>query len=243
MDNEETPQRFRRVLLKLSGEVFRQPETGECLDPARFADTARRLKIAHDHGTELAIVIGGGNIFRGYEGESLGTDRVRGDTMGMLATMINSLSLEAALHRAGVRATTLAAVDMPRVAPLFTRDRAQRLLDAGHVVILGGGTGNPFFTTDTAAALRAAELGADALFKATKVNGIYTADPHKDPTATQYKVLTYTDALQRRLKVMDAAAFALCMDNHIPILVFNFFDENEMTRAFDGKAAGTLVCA
>ncbi len=242
MDSEQRSVQFKRVLLKLSGEVFRHPKTGNSIDPQLFADAARRIKKVYEQNIELAIVIGGGNIFRGFAGETVGTDRVRGDAMGMLATMINSLALEAALTSVGVPAKTLAAFDMPRVAPVFTRDRAEQLIKQGNVVILGGGTGNPFFTTDTAAALRAAELKVDALFKATKVDGVFTADPKTDPTATKYKVLTYADALRRQLKVMDAAAFALCMDNRIPILVFNFFNEEEMVRAFEGKDAGTLVC-
>ena len=198
---------------------------------------------AGDLGADLAMVVGGGNIFRGMPGEMCGIDRTTGDNMGMLATMINSLALQSALEAAGIPAKTLSATAMPALAELFTFRRAIELLEAGTVVLIGGGTGNPFFTTDSAAALRAAEIGAEVLLKATKVDGIYDADPVQNPKAVKFDRLTYSEALARRLKVMDAAAFSLCMDNQIPILVFDFFKRGELLRVVRGEKAGTLVTA
>jgi len=231
--------KYKRVLLKLSGEAL-QGE-GACIAPASLARIADQLGKAREMGVELAIVSGGGNIFRGLSGQQGGVDRTLGDTMGMLATMINSLALQSCLEQIGIPARVLAAVDMPKVAELITARRAREYLETGHVVILGGGTGNPFFTTDSAAALRAIEIGADILLKATKVDGIYTADPHTDPQAERFETITYSEALTRQLKVMDAAAFSLCMENNIPIMVFNFFKEDEIVRVLRGEPAGTLV--
>jgi len=232
---------YKRVLLKLSGEVFRDSEKNEPIGAERFAAFATRLREAHDTGTELAIVIGGGNIFRGLKGAGLGTDRVMGDTIGMLATMINSIALEAACRNIGLPAVVMSAAHMPKVSEMYSRDRADAYLKQGTIVILGGGTGNPFFTTDSAAALRAAELGADALLKATKVDGVYSADPVAEPDAELYDELTFEDALRKRLRIMDAAAFALCRDNLIPIVVFNFFKSEELMKVLRGEKAGTLV--
>lgn len=232
---------FKRIMLKLSGEAFQNAETGESLDPTILTSIAAQIKRVRALGTEVAIVIGGGNIFRGSTGQRCGVDRAAGDYMGMLATVINSLALQAALEAQGVYTRVLSAINMPTVAEPLIRRRAIRHLEKGRVVIFAAGTGNPYFTTDSAAALRASEIGADCLLKATKVDGIYTADPLKNPKAKKYKTLTYQEALTRQLKVMDAAAFSLCQENHIPILVFNFFKENEILRAVQGQPVGTLV--
>ena len=235
--------KFRRILLKLSGEVLRDTASGECLSDAVLAEMAAQIKALRGLGVQVGVVIGGGNIFRGLKGQDRGFGRAHGDNMGMLATLINSLALQAALEAAGVPAKTLAATSMPALAELYTFRRAIELLEAGTVVLIGGGTGNPFFTTDSAAALRAAEIGAEVLLKATKVDGIYDADPVKNPKAVRFDRLTYSEALARRLKVMDAAAFSLCMDNQIPILVFDFFKRGELLRVVRGEKAGTLVTA
>lgn len=234
---------YRRILLKLSGEVLRDPQGGDCLSEAILAEMAAQIKAVRNLGVQVGIVIGGGNIFRGLKGQARGIGRAHGDNMGMLATLINSLALEAALEAAGVPARTLSARAMPSLCELFSVRRARELLDAGTVVLVGGGTGNPFFTTDSAAALRAAEIGAEVLLKATKVDGIYDADPVKNSQAVKFDRLTYTEALARRLQVMDAAAFSLCMDNQIPILVFNFFKRGELLRVVRGQKAGTRVSA
>ena len=233
--------KFKRIMLKLSGEAFQNTKTGESLDPTILTSIASQIKQVRNLGTEVAIVIGGGNIFRGSTGQRCGVERAAGDYMGMLATVINSLALQAALEGQGVHTRVLSAINMPTVAEPMIRRRAIRHLEKGRVVIFAAGTGNPYFTTDSAAALRASEIGADCLLKATKVDGIYTADPMKDPKAKKYKSLTFQEALTRQLKVMDAAAFSLCQENHIPILVFNFFKENEILRAVQGKPVGTLV--
>jgi uridylate kinase len=235
--------KYRRILLKLSGEVLRDPRSGECLSDAILAEMAAQIKAVRELGVQVGVVIGGGNIFRGLKGQDRGFGRAHGDNMGMLATMINSLALQAALESAGVPAQALAATAMPALCELYTFRRAIALLEAGTVVLIGGGTGNPFFTTDSAAALRAAEIGAGILLKATKVDGIYDADPVKNPRAVKFDRLTYSEALARRLKVMDAAAFSLCMDNQIPILVFDFFKRGELLRVVRGEKAGTLVTA
>ena len=238
----KTP-RFKRILLKLSGEVLRDPDTGECISDRILAEMAAQIKAVRKLGVQVGVVIGGGNIFRGLKGQDRGFGRAHGDNMGMLATMINSLALQSALEAAKVPAQTLAATPMPALVELFTFRRAIELLDAGKVVLMGGGTGNPFFTTDSAAALRAAEIGADALLKATKVDGIYDADPVLNPKAKKFDRLTYAEALARRLKVMDSTAFSLCMDNQIPIMVFDFFRRGELLRVVRGEKAGTLVSA
>lgn len=232
---------YKRVLLKLSGEVFGDNQSAKSINPKAFADFATRLKEAHEAGVEIAIVVGGGNIFRGLAGEGLGTDRVIGDRIGMLATMINSLALQAACKNTGLEARVMSATHMPKTAELFTRDAADRHLRQGDIVVLGGGTGNPFFTTDSAAALRAAELKVDLLLKATKVDGIYDADPAVNPQARFYSEISYKEALQQQLKIMDASAFSLCHENRIPIAVFNFFKTEELRKALRGEPAGTIV--
>lgn len=235
--------KYRRILLKLSGEVLRAASGGDCLSDAVLAEMAAQIKAVRKMGVQVGLVIGGGNIFRGLKGQDRGIGRAHGDNMGMLATMINSLALQAALEATGVPAKVLSAMAMPSLCELFTFRRAIELLDAGTVVLIGGGTGNPYFTTDSAAALRAAEIGAEVLLKATKVDGIYDADPLVNPRAVKFDRLTYSEALARRLKVMDAAAFSLCMDNRIPILVFDFFKRGELLRAVCGEKAGTWVSA
>jgi uridylate kinase len=204
---------------------------------------ARKVKAAVDLGCEVAIVLGGGNIFRGATGELAGIDRSSGDYMGMLATIINALALQNGLEKEGLPTRVMTAIDMPRLAEPFIQRKAIRHLEKGRVVVFAGGTGNPYFSTDSAAALRASEIGAKALLKATKVDGIYTADPKKDPKAEKYDALDYETALAKRLKVMDSAAFALCMDNNIPIVVFDFFDGNALERVVMGKNVGTTVSA
>ena len=233
--------KYRRILLKLSGEAFQNRRDGGSLDFDTFLSMARQLKKVRAMGVEVAIVVGGGNIFRGLPGEGCGIDRTTGDYMGMLATVINSLALQSALEREGLYTRVMSAINMPAVAEPFIRRRAIRHLEKGRIVIFGAGTGNPFFTTDTAAALRASEIEADALLKATKVDGVYTDDPKKNPKARRYRSLTYREALEKRLKIMDAAAFSLCSENRIPIVVFDFFRKDEILRVLGGSAAGTLV--
>jgi len=233
--------KYKRILLKLSGEVLRDNESGNCLSDDVLAQMAKQVKAVRKLGVQVGIVIGGGNIFRGMKGQDRGFGRAHGDNMGMLATLINSLALQSALEAAGIPAKALSASAMPALVELFTFRRAIELLEEGTVVIIGGGTGSPFFTTDSAAALRAAEIGAEVLLKATKVDGIYDADPVLNPKAKKFDRLTYSDALARRLKIMDAAAFSLCMDNEIPILVFDFFKRGELMRVVRGEKAGTLV--
>jgi len=233
--------RYRRVLLKLSGEAFRVRDNPRCLDSDCIYSMARQIKKATEMGIELAVVVGGGNIYRGLAGESRGIERVTGDQMGMLATVINALALQAVCEDIGLETRVMTAIRMPYVAEPFIRRRALHHLERGRIVIFGAGTGNPFFTTDSAAALRASEIKADVVLKGTKVDGIYSEDPVKNPKATRYKEVTYSEALAKQLRIMDAAAFSLCMDNHIPIIVFNFFKENEIIRVLKGEPVGTLV--
>jgi len=233
--------RYKRILLKLSGEAFHNKVTGESLDPEILVSIAQQIKSVRQLGVEVAIVVGGGNIFRGLTGEECGVDRTTGDYMGMLATVINSLALQSALEKAGVDTRVLSAINISAVAEPFIRRRAMRHLEKGRVIIIGAGTGNPYFTTDSAAALRASEIGADVLLKATKVDGIYDSDPMKNPNAKRFDHINYRQALRDQLKVMDAAAFSLCQENNIPILVFNFFRKNEVLRAVLGNKVGTLV--
>lgn len=234
--------KYNRILLKLSGEVLQDKKNGDSLDANVLVAIARQIKQVRDLGVQVAVVVGGGNIFRGITGmEKCGIDRATGDYMGMLATVINSLALQSTLESHGVFTRVQTAINMPAMAEQLIRRRAIRHLEKGRVVIFAAGTGNPYFTTDTAAALRATEIGADIVMKATKVDGIYTADPMKDPKATRYNRLNYKTALRKQLKVMDAAAFSLCMENHVPILVFNFFKQDQFLRAVMGEPVGTLV--
>ena len=237
--NANTP-KYKRILLKLSGEAL-GGEAGQGICPEVVHDMAQQIKEVRSLGVEIVIVVGGGNIFRGLSGSERGIERATGDYMGMLATVINALALQDALEKIGVATRVQSAITMPQVAESFIRRRAVRHLEKGRVVIFGGGTGNPFFSTDTAAALRAAEIGADVILKATKVDGIYDSDPKKNPGAKRFAEITYMDALQRQLKVMDSAAFSLCMDNKMPIIVFDLFKPHNIKRVVLGEKVGTLV--
>ena len=234
--------RYRRVLLKLSGEALAGKQDYG-IDLEVVDAIARQVKAVHEMGVEVALVVGGGNIFRGLAASDQGFDRATGDYMGMLATVINALALQDALERDGLPARTMTAIQMPQVAEPYIRRRAVRHLEKGRVVILAAGTGNPYFTTDTTAALRAAEIEADVILKATKVDGVYTADPKKDPAATRFDRLDYLDALNRGLAVMDSTALTFCMDNDIPIVVFDLLKEGNIERAVRGDKIGTLVGA
>jgi uridylate kinase len=233
--------KYKRILLKISGEALQNREKGLNQDPALLGKIADEFMQMLEQGAEIAVVVGGGNIFRGLAGADKGTDRTTGDYMGMLATVINSLAIQNALENEGIQTRVMTAISMPAIAEPFIRRKAIRHLEKGRVVIFGAGTGNPYFTTDSAAALRASEIGADVLMKATKVDGIYTADPVKDPSASRFSEISYRDALSKQLKIMDAAAFSLCMENDIPIVVFDFFKKNGMVDVFAGKDSGTLV--
>ena len=233
--------KYKRILIKISGEALQNKDKGLNHDPEILSRVAEQFKALHALGAEIAVVVGGGNIFRGLAGATKGTDRTTGDYMGMLATVINSMAIQNALENDGIHTRVMTAISMPAIAEPFIRRKAIRHLEKGRVVIFGAGTGNPYFTTDSAAALRASEIDADVLMKATKVDGIYTADPVTHPDATRFEKLTYQDALSRQLKIMDAAAFSLCMENDIPIVVFDFFKPNGMVEVVTGKDSGTLV--
>ena len=231
---------FRRVLLKLSGEAL-MGEQQYGIDPHVASQIASEVGEIQQLGVQTAIVIGGGNIFRGVAASTKGMDRAQADYMGMLGTVINALALQDALEQIGVVTRVLTAMEMRSVAEPFIRRRALRHIEKGRVVIFAGGTGNPYFTTDTAAALRAMEIKAEVIFKATKVDGIYSADPVKDPTATKFDQISYLEVLRRQLKVMDATAISLCMDNRLPIIVFNLRTPGNMKRAIMGEPIGTTV--
>lgn len=236
--------KYKRVLLKLSGEVLGNRGAGECIDPAVLSSMAQRVARVAQMGVQIGIVLGGGNIFRGLKGTEKGVSRTTGDYMGMLATIINGLAMQNALEQLGLETRIQTAIAMHQIAEPFIQRRALRHLEKGRVLIFAGGTGNPYFSTDSAAALRASEIGAEALLKATKVDGVYTADPCLDPSATRYDSVSFEEALTKRLKVMDSAAFALCMDNRIPIVVFDFFDEGALERVVRGdNTIGTIVGA
>ena len=232
--------KYKRVLLKLSGEAL-AGESGFGLDGAVLESMTRQIHELVDDGIQLGIVIGGGNYFRGATGALGGMDRGQADYMGMLATVMNSIALADAFTRAGIPTRPMSALDMPQVIERYIRLKALDYLDQGKVVICGGGAGNPFFTTDTTGALRACELKCDCLMKATKVDGIYSADPVKDPTAVHYDRISYKEVLNQGLKVMDASAISICMDNHMPLVVFNMFEEGNIKRALQGQAVGTVV--
>jgi uridylate kinase len=232
---------YKTILIKLSGEALQSRDNNLCIDPDIASSIAERIKTVRDMGARVAIVIGGGNIFRGASGEDRGIDRTSGDYMGMLATMVNALALQNALEHTGVSTRVMTAIEMNKVAEPFILRRALRHLDKGRVLIFAGGTGNPYFSTDSAAALRASEIGADVVLKATKVDGVYSEDPMLNPDAERFEQLTYQDALARSLKVMDGAAFSLCMENNIPIIVFNFFNEGSIEGVVRGEKIGTLV--
>ncbi|BBA53074.1 MULTISPECIES: UMP kinase [Fusobacterium] len=233
---------YKRVLLKLSGEALMgDQEFGISSDV--IYSYARQIKEIVDLGVEVSIVIGGGNIFRGISGATQGVDRVTGDHMGMLATVINSLALQNAIEKLGVPTRVQTAIEMPKIAEPFIKRKAQRHLEKGRVVIFGAGTGNPYFTTDTAAALRAIEMNTEAVLKATKVDGIYDKDPVKYADAVKYNVVTYTEVLNKDLKVMDATAISLCRENKLPIVVFNSLEEGNIKKVIMGEKIGTVVVA
>lgn len=234
--------KYKRILLKLSGESLMGGQ-GYGIDPERLASYARQIKEIADRGVSIGIVIGGGNIFRGLSGASKGFDRVKGDQMGMLATVINSLALESALKDAGQSAQVFTAIPMTPIGEQYSPDRALRALEEGKIAIMSCGTGNPFFTTDTGSALRAIEIGADVMLKGTRVDGIYTADPEKDPSATRFDDITYDEVIDRGLKVMDLTATALCKENNMPVYVFNMDIEGNLAGMIEGKPLGTLVHA
>jgi len=232
--------KYRRILLKLSGESLAGPQ-GFGIDPQRAEDIAERVRQVRSLEVDVAIVIGAGNLWRGRIGISRGMDRATADYMGMLATVMNALALMDAMERLGMITRVQSAVEMHAVAEPYIRRRAIRHLEKGRVVILGGGTGNPYFSTDTAAALRAMEIGAEVLIKATKVDGVYDSDPVTNPGAVRFERLSYMETINRRLDVMDSTAISLCMDNHLPILVLNLWQPNSLREALFGANVGTLV--
>ena len=231
---------YKRILLKLSGESLGGPD-GKGIDENVLSVYAEEVASAVRSGVEVAIVVGGGNIFRGLSGVGKGFDRVKGDQMGMLATVINSIGLSLAIKSAGVDAVVFTSTPMKPIAEYYDRDKAVEAMKAGSVAIIAGGTGNPFFTTDSASALRACEIGADALLKGTRVDGVYTADPEKDPTAVKYSSLSYDKALADGLRIMDSTAFALCKDNNMPIVVFDMNGKGNLSRLLSGQNIGTIV--
>jgi uridylate kinase len=235
--------KYRRIVLKLSGEALRESGTQETISPAIVTNIAKQIQEVRQLGVETAVVIGGGNIWRGLTASHRGMDRTTADYMGMLATMINGMALQSALEQLGVETRLQSAIEMANVAEPFIYRRAIRHLELGRVVIFGAGTGNPFFSTDTTAALRASEIRAEIILKATKVDGIYDSDPKQNPNASRYETVTYTEALTKRLKVMDSTAFSLCMDNRVPIVVFDMSNPQNITRVVCGEKVGTLVTA
>ena len=232
--------KYKRILLKLSGEAL-MGEKNYGIDPDRLADYAQDIKGIVDKGIEVAIVIGGGNIFRGLAGASNGMDRVQGDYMGMLATIINGLALQSAVEEAGLQTRLLTSIEMKQIAEPFIKRRAVRHLEKGRVVIFGGGTGNPYFTTDTAAVLRAIEINADVILKGTRVDGIYTSDPEKDRKAVKFENITFKEVLNKDLKVMDMTAFTLSEENDLPIIVFDMNKKGNLMKVVLGEKVGTLV--
>lgn len=234
--------KFRRIMLKLGGESLAGP-SGFGIDPEQAEAVAALIKEVRDMGVQVAIVIGGGNLWRGKQGIDRGMEQATADYMGMMATMMNAMALMDALERKGVFTRVQSAIEMRAVAEPYIRRRAIRHLEKGRVVIFGAGTGNPFFSTDTAAALRAVEIDANVLIKATKVDGVYDSDPSKNPDASKFESLTYIEVLNRRLKVMDSTAISLCMDNNMPILVVDLWDPSALKNALTGRKTGTLVAA
>jgi uridylate kinase len=231
---------FKRVLLKLSGESL-AGEKGSGIDVERLKEYATQIKEAHDMGVEIGIVIGGGNIFRGLSGAGKGFDRVKGDQMGMCATVINSLALSSALDAVGVESRVLTAIRMEPIGEFYSKWKALRCLGRGEVVIMSAGTGNPYFTTDTGSSLRGIEIEADVMLKGTRVDGVYTADPEKDPSATKFHDLTYDEIYNRGLKVMDLTATTMCKENNLPIYVFNMDVYGNLKKVLNGEQIGTLV--
>jgi len=232
--------KYKRILLKLSGEsLMGDKQYG--LDENRLAEYATQIKAVHEQGVQIGIVIGGGNIFRGLSGASKGFDRVKGDQMGMLATVINSLALSSVLNSIGLPTQVLTAIRMEPIGEFYNKWKAIELLEKGNVVIMSAGTGNPYFTTDTGSSLRGIEIEADAMFKGTRVDGIYTADPEKDPTATKFDSISYDEVLSRGLKVMDLTATVMCRENHLPIVVFDMDTAGNLEKVILGENIGTVV--
>jgi uridylate kinase len=232
--------RYSRILLKLSGEAL-SGKSNQGISSTVLEEYAKQVIEVVNKGCEVAIVVGGGNIFRGLNGTESGFDRVKGDQMGMLATIINSLALESAISRFGGNAKVFTAIRMEPVGELYNRDRVLEAMKNSTVCILSGGTGNPFFTTDTAAALRAVEIGADVLLKGTRVDGVYNSDPEKDPKAEKFKKISFEEVINKRLKVMDSTAFTMCMENNMPLVVFDMNKPGNLNKLVDGDAIGTLV--
>ncbi len=231
---------FNRILLKLSGEAL-MGEQQYGIDPLRLGEYASEIKEVVDAGKEVGIVIGGGNIYRGLQGAGEGMDRVQGDYMGMLATVINSMALQGALEKTGLKVKLLSTLTLKPMAEVMSRKVANDYLKEGYVVVIAGGTGNPFFTTDTASALRAVEIEADVIMKGTRVDGIYTADPEKDPTATKYSEISFDEAYEKGLKIMDLTAFTLCKENNLPIYVFDMNTKGNLLKIVNGEHLGTIV--
>ena len=232
--------KYKRILLKLSGEAL-MGDKQFGIDNDRLAQYAKEIKTIVDRGVECAVVIGGGNIFRGVQAEEGGMERTQGDYMGMLATVINAMALQSSLESIGIDTRLQSAIELKQIAESFIRRRAMRHLEKGRVVIFGGGTGSPFFTTDSAAALRAVEIEADVILKGTRVDGIYTSDPEKDPSATRYNDISFNEVYKKDLKVMDMTAFTLCNENDLPIVVFDMNKEGNLQRIIDGEKVGTTV--
>ena len=231
---------YKRVLLKLSGESLMGAQKYG-LDTAVLNSYAEQIKAVVENGVQVGIVIGGGNIFRGLSGVKKGFDRVKGDQMGMLATVINSLALQTAIESEGAKAKVLTSIRMEPVGELYTKSKALELMAEGYVVIIAGGTGNPYFTTDTASALRGVEIEAEVLLKGTRVDGVYTADPEKDPTATKFSEITFDEVYDRKLKVMDLTAFTMCKENNLPIVVFDMDTPGNLSKIINGEPIGTVV--
>ena len=231
--------KYKRILLKLSGESL--STESEVIDPTILGQYAAEIKKVHDLGVEVAIVIGGGNIFRGASAAKAGIDRVQGDYMGMLATVINGMAVQASLEKQGLYTRMMTAIKVEAVCEPFIRRRAMRHLEKGRIVIFGAGTGNPYFTTDSTASLRAIEIEADVVLKGTRVDGVYTADPEKDPSATRYTQLSFEEAISKGLKIMDTTAFTLCQENKVPIIVFDMNKEGNLAALVAGEDVGTLI--
>lgn len=232
--------KFSRILLKLSGESL-MGDSGYGISTEKLESYSKQIKAVSDKGIQIGIVIGGGNIFRGLSGVSKGFDRVKGDQMGMLATVINSLALQSSLTSTGCRAKVLTSIRMEPVGELYSKDKAVEYMESGNVVIIAGGTGNPFFTTDTASVLRGVEIEAEIILKGTRVDGIYTADTEKDPTATKFDKISFDEVYERRLKIMDLTAFTMCKENDLSLIVFDMDTEGNLEKVLDGQSIGTIV--
>jgi uridylate kinase len=238
---ENDTMKYKRILLKLSGEALQGKNKTTNIDPAVLEQYSEEIKAIREKGVEIAIVIGGGNIFRGGQAEALGIDRVQGDYMGMLATVVNGMALQSALERHGMYTRLMSGIKMEQVCEPFIRRRAIRHLEKGRIVIFGAGIGNPYFTTDSTASLRAIETQSNVVLKGTRVDGVYTADPEKVPTATRYKTLTFQEAYEKNLNIMDMTAFTLCMENKLPIIVFDMNKKGNLLKVVNGEEAGTLI--